>query len=633
MRTRNSLTSRTLFSTAIRIGLVSLCVGAVSYFINLHSIEDKARQQLELTEQQALQREAIPFKDILDAERDFIGDFNREYENPVRYKQLVSDFDLIFYRHKDGSYTQKPGVFEGQSLSDGRQFKDMSATYAPDVQPDEDVKARFALSFMLSYKYGSSSRGHIFNFYGVVPEKGFPIYQNANVGEAFGYEGPEALDLNEFEFYTRGFDKSQKTPFFTKMYWDASNNGWMTTISTPDSKLVNGKRPILACSDVLLSELMHRVAHPALTGSYGSLFLPDADGTLVFAPDHVEDIKSSAGSASIKSLGLTSYYPILDVARKLKQGEVKLVDTEHEIVAVGLLPGTPWIMTTHYPKMLMRPAILQNIAIVIATGLLTLLVEIFIIRSVLINQVSRPLTRLIQAVNVVGKHNTLLANNDLPVDNDDEIGELARDFHSMATRVRESHMRLEEKIRERTEALEAANQKLLELSATDGLTGIANRRRFDEALSTEWRRAIHHGSRLTLAMIDVDYFKNYNDHYGHVAGDECLKQIAKILKQNAQRGADFVARYGGEEFVILMAEANEDSGERLLAKIQQAVREADITHAHSPFGQVTISAGLVSVVPEQKSEPEMLVTMADKALYKAKETGRNRSCWSTDTAA
>ncbi len=623
MDVKSTILRKTLYGAVLRISIVSLIVAACSYYINIHTIRKGVRQQLELTAAQVAQRENLQFLGIVGRLQNFVSDFHAEYDDRGRHRQLVSEFDDVFYRHEDGSYTQRPGVFEGEPLADGRRYQGMSATYAPDVPPNDDVKARFALSFELAFKYGSSSRGEIFNFYGVVPEKGFPIYQSADVGKAFTYSGPDALKLETFEFYTRGFDEREKAPFFTKMYWDSSNNGWMVTVAVPDAGAQPRRRVILACSDVLLDELMRRVASPPIKGSYGSLFMADADGTLIFERDHLADIKTSEGSASIKSLGLVQSVPLLEASRGLGPNEVRLVETDREIVAVTTLASTPWILAIHYPLELMRPAVLQNFAIVIATGLLTLLVELFIIRSVLIKQVSQPLERLIRAVNLVGKSQGSLDTGDLPTASQDEIGQLARDFHMMATRVQEGRLRLEEKVQERTERLQEANERLVELSITDPLTGVANRRRFDAVLEAEWSRAQRSGSSLTLAMLDVDYFKNFNDGYGHIAGDECLRRIADLLKEVLPGSSGLVARYGGEEFVLLLADAAESGS--LIVSIQEKLKALALPHSGSPFGAVTVSIGWATTTPTDASVAASLVELADKALYAAKNAGRNRS--------
>jgi len=185
---------------------------------------------------------------------------------------------------------------------------------------------------------------------------------------------------------------------------------------------------------------------------------------------------------------------------------------------------------------------------------------------------------------------------------------------------------LEEKVAERTAALEAANRQLELLSATDGLTGVANRRRFDEALQTEWLRARRAGSPIGLVLIDIDHFKLYNDHYGHQGGDTCLKKVASTLASGLRAGSDLAARYGGEEFVLLLA--NTDlAGTRVVAeRIRAAVQALGEPHEASGMGVVTISVGITSFIPQQGQQAEYHIERADQALYEAKRSGRNRVC-------
>lgn len=160
---------------------------------------------------------------------------------------------------------------------------------------------------------------------------------------------------------------------------------------------------------------------------------------------------------------------------------------------------------------------------------------------------------------------------------------------------------------------------------TDGMTGVANRRRFDQALASEWSRAMRSGQPLALAMIDVDWFKKYNDHYGHQAGDECLRRVARVLMNNIRRGGDLVARYGGEEFAIIAPATNPDAALRMARTLCEAIQELALPHATSEFGRVSISIGVASFLPAQGETPESLVSQADEALYLAKLQGRNRA--------
>lgn len=219
----STLAGRALRLALLRIGLVSLVAGAVSYGVNQSGIEAAVTRQLLLPTEQTLQRESLPFEEIKDLQRNFLAEFREIDTRTGTHAALVKDFDLIFHRHPDGSYTQRPGLFEGNPLPDGRRYAGMSATDAPDHPPDNDTKARFALSYELSYKFGSSTKGRLFNFYGVVPEKGFPIYQAVDIAREFTYTGPDALDLDRFEFYSRGFASPSRETFFTQMYWAPSN--------------------------------------------------------------------------------------------------------------------------------------------------------------------------------------------------------------------------------------------------------------------------------------------------------------------------------------------------------------------------------------------------------------------------
>lgn len=175
-----------------------------------------------------------------------------------------------------------------------------------------------------------------------------------------------------------------------------------------------------------------------------------------------------------------------------------------------------------------------------------------------------------------------------------------------------------------THQMNAANKELQRLSTTDGLTGIANRRFFDELLDREWRRCARMKMPMSLVMIDVDNFKLYNDTYGHQAGDECLKAVAEQVALGATRAGDLAARYGGEEFALILGETDSDGAICLANKTRQRVSERQIPHDPSVFRQVTISCGVATVMPNDKLSLEVLLQSADHALYLAKEQGRNR---------
>jgi diguanylate cyclase (GGDEF)-like protein/PAS domain S-box-containing protein len=169
-----------------------------------------------------------------------------------------------------------------------------------------------------------------------------------------------------------------------------------------------------------------------------------------------------------------------------------------------------------------------------------------------------------------------------------------------------------------------ANRRLQALVGEDGLTRLANRRAFDEALAKEYRRAKRDNNNLGLVMIDVDRFKPFNDCYGHPAGDDCLRRIARAIRETVQRPGDLAARYGGEEYAVLLPGADEAACATIAERIRDRVARLNITHAASATGSVTISAGAASVTPAISDYgPDALVRGADRALYRAKDAGRN----------
>lgn len=173
--------------------------------------------------------------------------------------------------------------------------------------------------------------------------------------------------------------------------------------------------------------------------------------------------------------------------------------------------------------------------------------------------------------------------------------------------------------------LEEANQQLHRLASLDGLTQVANRRHFDESFQREWQRSMREATPLSLLMCDVDFFKNFNDLYGHLAGDSCLKRIAETISQTLKRPTDLIARYGGEEFVVLLPNTSLPGAHRLAETIRVRVRELIIPHSgSSDYGQITISIGVASGIPLQDSSCHQLIRTADLALYQAKSLGRDR---------
>ncbi|WP_409275282.1 PAS domain S-box protein [Neobacillus sp. SCS-31] len=181
--------------------------------------------------------------------------------------------------------------------------------------------------------------------------------------------------------------------------------------------------------------------------------------------------------------------------------------------------------------------------------------------------------------------------------------------------------------KEKEKSLETANDFLKVLSSLDGLTGISNRRYFEEILEKEWERNKANETPLSAIMLDIDCFKLYNDTFGHLAGDDCLKQVASVIRDALKRPRDLAARYGGEEFIILLPETDKAGALLIAETIRESIRKQEIPHTSSEIDSyITISAGYATIVPDAQFEPKDLIREADIALYQAKRNGKNKVC-------
>jgi two-component system chemotaxis family response regulator WspR len=180
-------------------------------------------------------------------------------------------------------------------------------------------------------------------------------------------------------------------------------------------------------------------------------------------------------------------------------------------------------------------------------------------------------------------------------------------------------------LQESEQRLAQANKALEKLSSLDGLTGIANRRRFDQKLESNWHRAIRQCSPLSLILIDIDFFKLYNDHYGHQKGDDCLRKVARTIEESATRSTDLVTRYGGEEFGVVLPDTGLKGALEIAEQLRINIERLNIEHRYSKSsGCVTISLGVAATIPTRNSHQNSLITAADRGLYLAKKEGRNR---------
>lgn len=218
-----------------------------------------------------------------------------------------------------------------------------------------------------------------------------------------------------------------------------------------------------------------------------------------------------------------------------------------------------------------------------------------------------------------------------------ELGQLARTFNDLMTTVEhktlalhESNMQMQAEHKQLISTqtqLKRANWELKSLSEKDALTGLYNRMALDRKLAQEWNNLRRRKEPFTLMMIDIDQFKQFNDHYGHQAGDKCLSRVAIIIASIAQRATDMAARYGGEEFMVILPGVGHEAAQQLAVRLLRSIEDANIEHIYSDHNQrITVSIGISSVIPDGSLTVKNAIQMADEALYRAKAGGRNRVC-------
>ena len=247
--------------------------------------------------------------------------------------------------------------------------------------------------------------------------------------------------------------------------------------------------------------------------------------------------------------------------------------------------------------------------LILGAALFVLIVLLFLLQKAVV----KPLGKLTDHALRLEKEGDFTLRIDL--ERSDEVGQLAKTMDIMVGT-----------IAERTNALMEANTKLKQMSFIDGLTGIANRRRFDEDLVREWRRMVRQKAPISLILADIDCFKRYNDRYGHQKGDQCLVKVAKSIESEARRPADLVARYGGEEFAVILPDTDSEGAFNVAERIRQTIQNSAIQHEDSEVADcVTLSLGVSTIVPGLEDSVKNFVENADQMLYRAKKSGRNQT--------
>ncbi len=455
-----SLASRALRLAVLRIGLVAALAGLISYEVNRRALETSIRDQLLLSTRERAVRESLPFQEIAQIHRNFLADFQNSAANPALRPALLAEYPKLFVsrdkigdKKGDGALISRPELSLGEIQPDGRDYRDTSllADQAR-ISLDDELKVRMVLLMRLVHSHGQAAAGRITNLYGNLPQlvtcQYWPgVDSNASVD----LSPPASFRMEKELWFSYGFNQPSAGSAITPIYLDTTGE-WMASLITRVAPLPDGSQPVAVGSDFYLKDLMTRCSQGALPGSNIVLFRNDASGSLIFHPDQLEQIKSSQGKLGVAED--PELKPFIGKAR----AEIQIGEDWDHLIAYGLIPDTDWVIAVRYPKVLMRPAIFQNLAIVVALGLLTLLVELVLLRDILQKQVAAPLAQLMDATTQL-RDGESFDQSRLPLHLHDEVGALARGFATMADRIQTSLQSLHwnaEELRRRGDKLEIA---------------------------------------------------------------------------------------------------------------------------------------------------------------------------------
>jgi diguanylate cyclase (GGDEF)-like protein len=422
-------------------------------------------------------------------------------------------------------------------------------------------------------------------------------------------------------------------PTWSEVYLDFETFLPTITANTPvydpnDHSLVG-----VCATDIILSEELNQFLQSLYFSPQGMAFIVEPSGMLIASStpeptvvgnqeDTVLMLATASENALIRATMqyLQTEYTDLSRVQALQQ-KFKLDQERYFLQTSRFVDdyGLDWLLVLVAPEQDFMADIDDNNQTTLMLYLLALLLT-GLSGLVITQWVTQPLRELSDRARDLAQGHW---DQPIRIDRSDAIGELSRSFATMAQQLREVFTTLEHRVEERNTELIQMNQELQRLAHVDGLTQTANRRYFDDYLEQEWFRLAREGKPLSLILCDADYFKAYNDTYGHQAGDQCLQQIAAVFAQVAQRSADLVARYGGEEFALILPNTSTPGAIHIAEQIRQALQALNIPHRATQRGQITVSLGIATTIPQAKDSAHTLVAAADRALYAAKAKGRN----------
>lgn len=626
---------------ALRVALVVLSSALFSYLYLVGHQEGLVKEQLSTYVDQRSHQEAEVFR---------LAQDRHQILKQALLEMLESDAssspELRLYPWPDGTQRNHPS---DRTLDDFDGHVQASIFLGRNEQLTSSLKHRIQVFQQLVLQYGPAWRDRFTNTYLLAPENTAVLYWPEVPGPLMV---PGEFDIHEQPFFylsDRAHNPSRNTAW-TEAYHDPASPDWIVSIVTPvDSE--QGQHLATIGHDIILTELIEQTNRDRLHGTQNLIF--SADGQLIVHPQFGAEIQAQNGELNIQDLAnphlnrifqqVIAQSPPLSPSARLSLTQVasprnskpQLLDNiiDREFLAVAQLDGPGWYFVTVYPKALLAKDATAAAQFVMLSGLIALMLEMTLLYRVLQREVASPLCELVTTTEQLAQGDFDRSTRHPPSilkERIDEIGQLSRAFDSMAQQLQDLFEHQESRIAERTAQLQSVNNELERLSRCDDLTQLANRRCFDETLTQELQRQQRTQQPLSLLLCDIDYFKQYNDNYGHPAGDQCLKIVAQYLQGSTRRATDLAARYGGEEFAMILPATALVDGVALGQQLCDRIHQAQLPHDGSPISPwLSISIGVATsgdprAPSSQVLSAEAIIAAADQALYEAKQNGRNR---------
>ncbi len=629
-----SLTATTMLSMGLRISVVIVVAALLSYLHIVQNLESKTLDELKKYISERTAKESKIFQLAEDNHDVFSDSFLQLWEQRQNASAQLR-FEQLFEPYEQGTYKLKQDVFDGKLRSDKSensyymgQTKWISGFVGKNTPiSDPNFLNRLLLSYDLVDRFAEGWSNRFANTYVSLPE-GVNIVYWPELNWAEGASPDLDIPNEEWVYIANIENNPERKSVWTGLYYDQTADHWMVSCETPVDA-VNGQHLINVGHDILLDKLFERVFNDHLPGAYNYIFRDD--GRLIAHPDYVASLEKTLGLINVKETGskalVSQFETILAAASQNAMPQIveaTLSSGEEAYFAFSRIEGPDWFFVTAYPKKLLSSMAKSSAEFILILGVLSLIIEMFMLYLVLNKKVITPLSSFNLAAKELSQNNfsikSIFTQAGVMV-RSDEIGRLSHVFVDMAQKLQHYQDHLEDEVNKRTIELDKAREKAEEEARTDVLTGLNNRRAFFEFSEYALAQVKRYQIPLTLVMLDIDHFKKVNDNFGHPVGDEVLKFIASLLKINT-RPTDILARLGGEEFVILMHDCDFESALKVAESLRQHIQEKCVHETDIDLA-ITASFGVASMV-DTTNNIEDLLKSADTALYKAKQNGRNR---------